>query len=195
LRLRWSELAWWALPAASAIKGLGAGLSCANLLLLRFSWLAVEAGETGGSAARKVALHSWLAVEAVRVGEWNTSASSSTLLRSGVVLCVVGSQQRRGSGLLVALVSFLEELPSDVLSAVRSAIPPDSMAVGLPLHRCSDFVRQVSLCYAPSGPSPAASLQAVLGAAIDLEMEEGVGLDRVPLPMIGSSLRNCRPLL
>jgi hypothetical protein len=70
--LWWSEMVRRASLMTSAIKVLGAGLSCADLLLRHRSWPAVEAGETVGSAAREVALLSWPDVEARREGEWSS---------------------------------------------------------------------------------------------------------------------------
>jgi hypothetical protein len=52
-----------------------------------------------------------------------------------------------------------------------SLSPPDSRAIGQPLHRCSDSLRWISVRGAPSGASPTAPRPAVIGVGIDLEVE------------------------
>jgi hypothetical protein len=59
----------------------------------------------------------------------------------------------------------------------KSLSPPDSRAAGQPLHHCSDFLRRISVRGAPSGASPTAPRQAVIGVGIDLEV--GLELDLI----------------
>jgi hypothetical protein len=55
--------------------------------------------------------------------------------------------------------------------ATRFAIPPDSRAVEQLLRHYSGSLQRIFLRDAPSGASPAALWQAIIGVGIDMEVE------------------------